>query len=619
MSDVIKLLPDSVANQIAAGEVIQRPASVIKELVENAIDAGATVVEIILKEAGRSLVQVVDNGCGMSDTDARLAFERHSTSKIRSAADLFALHTMGFRGEALASIAAIAQVELRTRRVDDQLGTRLIINGSQCELQEPVACPAGSNFMIKNLFYNVPARRKFLKSNRVELANIMREFEKLALINNTVAFTLVHDGKVLYKLQPSSFLKRICAVFGHNLEQQLLPVDVDTSLIKITGFVGRVEHARRRGSLQYLFVNERFMRHPYFHKAIMACYEQLIPTDCQPNYFLRFNVEPQAIDVNIHPTKTEIKFEDELPIWQILNTSVKATLGRFNDVPAIDFDTDDLPQFKPFDADVTPVIPQQQIDKSYNPFKEHARSGAAPARTVAGTDWEQLYRRFEDDRKPTGNGNETSAASERNSGTEQLFDNSAADASFYIQLRGRYILTPARSGLMIIDQHRAHMLILYDKYTHAHAAASTHMPSQSLLFPVTLDLDPERTAVLSNIVPMMEQFGFSLCERDGAWQVTALPADVDMQTVTAVIDDLLTRVANAAEGEESETMRQSTVQRIALSVATNAAIPYGRTLSGEEMEHLVSQLLSLQAPNYTPTGKLIVTIVPFDYFNRLFQ
>ncbi|MBQ5467254.1 MAG: DNA mismatch repair endonuclease MutL, partial [Muribaculaceae bacterium] len=312
MSDVIKLLPDSVANQIAAGEVIQRPASVIKELVENAIDAHATRIEIVLKDAGRTLIQVIDNGDGMSETDARLAFERHSTSKISQASDLFTLHTMGFRGEALASISAISHVELRTRRRGAELGTKIFINSSTCESQEPDMCPEGSNFMIKNLFFNVPARRKFLKSNQVELSNIIKEFEKLALINPEVEFMLTHNGNVMYKLMKGNLKQRISALFGRNIDQQIVPLNISTSLVSLHGFVGKPENARRRGALQYLFVNGRYMRHPYFHKAILSCYDQIIPADTQPNYFIVFDVDPETIDVNIHPTKTEIKFENEV-------------------------------------------------------------------------------------------------------------------------------------------------------------------------------------------------------------------------------------------------------------------------------------------------------------------
>ena len=348
MSDVIKLLPDSVANQIAAGEVIQRPASVIKELVENAIDAGATSIQIILKEAGRTLIQVIDNGKGMSPTDARLAFERHSTSKIRSAEDLFTLQTMGFRGEALASIAAIAQVELKSRRPDDEIGTCVCISASQCESQEPVSCPPGSNFSVKNIFFNVPARRKFLKSNQIELSNILTEFERIALINTGVEFSLSHNGNELFNLPASNFRQRIISIFGKSLNQQLLTVEVKTSLVEMEGYIGKPEAARKRNALQYFFVNGRYMRHPYFHKAVMTCYENLVSVGEMPNYFLNLKVDPASIDVNIHPTKTEIKFENEQPIWQIISASIKETLGKFGVVPSIDFDMADAPEIPVF-------------------------------------------------------------------------------------------------------------------------------------------------------------------------------------------------------------------------------------------------------------------------------
>lgn len=619
MNDVIKLLPDSVANQIAAGEVIQRPASVIKELVENAIDAGATEVEIVLKDAGRTLIQVVDNGCGMSDTDARLAFERHSTSKISKADDLFTLRTMGFRGEALASIAAIAMVELRTRRRDQQLGTRLVINASQCESQEPVACPVGSNFMIRNIFFNVPARRKFLKTNRVELSNIIHEFEKLALVNNTVAFSLTHDDKVLYKLQGGTFIQRIGSLMGHSIDQQLLPVDIDTDIVHVTGFIGRVENARRRNALQFMFANERFMRHPYFHKAIMAAYDQLIPADMQPNYFLRFTVDPQALDVNIHPTKTEIKFEDEVAIWQILNAGIRATLGRFSDVPAIDFDTEGAPEMPPYGMPVTEV-PTVNVDKGYNPFN-------TPRRTPP-TDWETLYRNFERERQaatatPADDANDSLLPLEETGDTDINQQDSPAEAGAcaglpYLQLKGRYILTPARSGLMVIDQHRAHMLIIYNRYMASHASGVA-APAQRLLFPVDLRLDDHRDALLEGIISHMRAIGFVIEPHDtpGLWRVTATPADVPATDVTQLIETMLERIDDTQDPQA--TLRTMTLERVAASIAASSAMPYGRVLSPDEMEQLVSQLLALPAPNYTPTGKLVISIIPSDQITRLFQ
>ncbi len=634
MNDVIKLLPDSVANQIAAGEVIQRPASVIKELVENAIDAGASEVEIVLKDAGRTLIQVIDNGCGMSDTDARLAFERHSTSKITKADDLFTLRTMGFRGEALASIAAIAMVELRTRRRDQQLGTRLVINGSQCETQEPVACPVGSNFMIKNIFFNVPARRKFLKSNRVELSNIIHEFEKLALVNNDVAFTMSHDGKVLYKLQGGTFIQRISSLMGHSIDQQLLPIDVDTAIVRITGFIGRVENARRRNAMQYMFANERFMRHPYFHKAVMAAYDQLIPSDTQPNYFLRFTVAPQALDVNIHPTKTEIKFEDEVAIWQILNAGIKATLGRFSDVPSIDFNTEDAPDMPAYGTPITQA-PTVKVDPTYNPFERTENKGQSTKydhtrASGVDPDWETLYRRFagggthspanqkEEGPLPLDHQEQFSLPT-RDEGELNLSTTQPLNLSLYLQLKNRYILTPARSGLMVIDQHRAHMLILYSRYMATHKDGTAPLPAQRLLFPVELRLDEHRDALLEGILEHMRAIGFAIEPHDdkGTWLITATPADVAANRVTDLIETMLERIDDTQDA--AATLRTMTLERVAAAIAAGAALPYGRTLSADEMEHVVSQLLALPAPNYTPTGKLVISIIPFDQITRIFQ
>ena len=616
MSDVIKLLPDSVANQIAAGEVIQRPASVIKELVENAIDAQATHVQIILKDAGRTLIQIIDDGVGMSETDARLAFERHSTSKIRTADDLFTLHTMGFRGEALASIAAISQVELRTRRHDAQLGTRLVINASQCESQEPDMCPVGSNFMIRNIFFNVPARRKFLKSNQVELSNIVKEFEKLALVNNDVEFTLIHNGNVMYKLMKGTFRQRIAALMGNSIDQQLLPINIDTSLIKVQGYVGKPENARKRNALQFMFVNERYMRHPYFHKAVMSAYEQLIPEGEQPNYFLRFTVDPQSIDVNIHPTKTEIKFEDEMPIWQILAAGVKETLGRFNEVPAIDFDNQDAPAIPAYENHVEVHRPDIEVDPSYNPFKATSSAGTPrrhAAENQAMSNWDELFANFE--RK-------------KREGLEQTHDQHPDDAgieasqetilpigemqSLYMQLKGRYILSPAKSGLMVIDQHRAHVRILFDRYIgRIHTG---NMSSQTILFPEVLHLSAAQSVALQELLPEMEKMGFALSSLGGNdWAVNAIPAGLDGVDATAMVGEILESVDNGGMP-----VKKRILDHLALTVARSAAIPVGRTLMQEEMDILVADLLRLPEPNYTPDGKTIITVIPMDQINKMF-
>ena len=392
MSDIIHLLPDSVANQIAAGEVIQRPASVIKELVENAIDAEAKEVHVLVTDAGKTSIQVIDDGKGMSETDARLAFERHATSKIREASDLFALRTMGFRGEALASIAAVAEVELKTRLADEELGTRLVIAGSKVESQEAVSCPKGSNFSVKNLFFNVPARRKFLKANSTELSNILAEFERIVLVHPDVAFYLYSNDSELFNLPVMPLRQRIMAVFGKKLNQQLLSVEVDTTLVRISGYVAKPETARKKGAHQYFFVNGRYMRHPYFHKAVMDAFEHLIPVGEQISYFIYFEVDPANIDVNIHPTKTEIKFENEQAIWQILSAAVKESLGKFSAVPSIDFDTDGLPDIPAFEQ-VRPVEPPQvHYNADFNPFKSSSSSyGGGSSYSRKPVEWEGLY------------------------------------------------------------------------------------------------------------------------------------------------------------------------------------------------------------------------------------
>ena len=613
MSDVIKLLPDSVANQIAAGEVIQRPASVIKELVENAIDAQATHVQIILKDSGRTLMQIIDDAVGMSETDARLAFERHSTSKIRNAEDLFTLHTMGFRGEALASIAAISQVELRTRRHDAQLGTRLVINASHCESQEPDMCPVGSNFMVKNIFFNVPARRRFLKSNQVELSNIVKEFEKLALVNYAVEFTLIHNDNVMYKLMKGTFRQRIAALMGNSIDQQLLPVDIDTSLVKIQGYVGKPENARKRNALQFMFVNERYMRHPYFHKAVMSAYEQLIPEGEQPNYFLRFNVDPQSIDVNIHPTKTEIKFEDEMPIWQILAAGVKETLGRFSEVPSIDFDTQDAPTIPAYSSNVEVHRPEIDVDTAYNPFKSQGSS--QPRQHAASvSNWDELYANFERKKRESTDEQQASLPFEEEPAVADVSVPAPAAnvQTAYLQLKGRYILSPAKSGLMVIDQHRAHVRILFDRYIGRIHSGS--MSSQTILFPEVLHLSPAQAVTLEGLLPEMEKMGFVLSRMSGNdWAVNAIPAGLDGVDAAAMVQQIIESVENGGMP-----LKKRILEHLALTVARSAAIPAGRTLMQEEMDLIVADLLRLPEPNYTPDGKTIIQMIPIDHIAKMF-
>ncbi|MCI6748652.1 MAG: DNA mismatch repair endonuclease MutL [Bacteroidales bacterium] len=636
MSDIIKLLPDSVANQIAAGEVIQRPASVIKELVENAIDAGATSIQIVLKDAGRTLIQVIDNGKGMSDTDARLAFERHSTSKISKAEDLFSLQTMGFRGEALASIAAIAQVELRTRAKGAQLGTKIMINASKCESQEPDMCPEGSNFMIKNIFFNVPARRKFLKSNQVELSNIIKEYEKLALVNHHVDFSLSNNDKLLNKFSGGSFKQRIASLWGAKVDQQLVPLNTDTSLVRITGFVSKPEGARKRNFLQFLFVNGRFMRHPYFHKAIISSYSELIPDDEQPNYFLNFSVDPESIDVNIHPTKTEIKFENELPIWQILAAAVKESLGRFSAVPQIDFDTIDAPEIPAFNDHTVVTAPEDGIDPTYNPFKPQSKSSAGGGSSYhpqsAGNfggyssnplpDWEKLYQNFEKG-KQEGIASITEQDVEDsfsdigevepvNNGVQTEIITPDMSSAMCMQMKGRYILSPIKSGLMIVDQHRAHVRVLFEQYIKQLDA--TTISSQRVLFPEVLQLTTSQNIILKELEPEMEKIGFNLAQLSGNdWSINAVPAGMENVNIK---DTILQVIDEVSMGGTSITTK--VYESIALRVAKSAAIPYGKTMLQEEMDTLLSKLLCLPNPNYTPDGKTIISVLSNDQLEKMF-
>ncbi len=626
MSDVIKLLPDSVANQIAAGEVIQRPASVVKELVENAVDAGATSIQIIIKDAGRTLIQVVDNGCGMSATDARLAFERHSTSKITQALDLFSLKTMGFRGEALASIAAIAQVDLRTMRRDDVIGTRLIISGSKVESQEPEACVPGSNMMVKNLFFNVPARRKFLKKDSVELSNIIHEFERLALVNTNVEFALIHNEEVLHKLLSGSLKQRIVDLFGKGMDKQLIPVETETSIVKLNGFVGLPENARRRNALQYLFVNGRNMRHPYFHKAVMQCYEELISAEVQPNYFLNFSVDPSTIDVNIHPTKNEIKFENESAIWQILVAAIKEALGKFNVVPSIDFDAVDVPDIPAFNPNAN-AHHDVDLDMNYNPFREyepkkqsvgHSQEWKSALKNST-QDWQKLYDNFQDD-QDINHG--VQVGSRMNAGMEldlQKEDSLFGDmpmgneTMIAMQLKNKYILSPAKSGLMIIEQHRAHVKVLYERYLEL--AESGNLSSQKTMFPEVLHLSSAQNAIINEMIDEINALGFDLNYLgDNAWSINGVPSVLDNCNTMDVVQRMIETVA-----EGNTELKTPLVESVALSMAKVAAIKSGQQLSQMEMEQLINDLFKLTTPNYTPDGLNIISILAIEDIAKLFM
>lgn len=623
MSDVIRLLPDSVANQIAAGEVIQRPASVIKELVENAVDAGATDIKIYIKDAGRTLIQVVDNGCGMSAVDARMAFERHATSKIRRADDLFSLHTMGFRGEALPSICAIAMIDLRTRTRTDQMGTHLMISGSKVEKQEPCICEKGTSLSIRNLFFNVPARRKFLKSDNVELMNIMREFERLALVNNNISMSIDTGTKQL-DLRAATFHQRIHDLWKNNLKMQLLPVEVDTSIVKIHGYVSRPEFARRRNALQFLIVNGRNMRHPYFHKAVLSCFEGLIASDTQPCYFLKFEVDPASIDVNIHPTKNEIKFEYEAEIWPLLTAGIKASLGKNSAVPSIDFSVDAVP--------VDPLKgrgerPEVDLPESYNPF--HDRNAADPrqyglssAGTMRGSggsrasanDWEKLYAGFM--------AGEREKLTDAGRGVpEPAIPGLEAErfkiGGFCLQYAEKYIIASRREGLMVIDQYRAHVKVLYEQFVST--VRGRRRVSQRVMFPETIALTPEQQSALKEMESVIAEMGFELVYEEGdEWRITGVPSDLPGEDPKEVIIRILDSVT-----EDSPTYgldapgAESLTERVCLVMARSAAIKRGKRLTEEEMESLLGELLALPDPSYTPDGNKVFAILDESSLFRL--
>ena len=595
MPDFIHLLPDSVANQIAAGEVIQRPSSVVKELVENAVDAGARHIDLLVEEAGRTSIMVVDDGKGMSETDARLAFERHATSKIREAADLFSLRTMGFRGEALPSIAAVSQVTLKTHAQDQALGTCLTLEGGRVTSQEIDACPVGSSFLVQNIFFNVPARRKFLKSNQTELSNIIQEYERIVLVNPDIQFTFHSNGQLQSTYTPGSLRQRVTQVAGRKLGDALLDVEVDTSLCRISGFVGRPDMARRRGVPQYFFVNGRYMRHPYFQKAVLQAFDNLIPATEQVPFFLYFTVDPSTIDVNIHPTKTAIKFENEQAIWQIILAAVKEALGKFNVVPTIEFDTEaETNEIPVFSGQPTfgQSAPAPRVDVSYNPFT----AGTTPRRPASVPQWQTLYSKPETE--------------------ENLFPEQPAPAfersHTHLQYRGRYILTETSAGLMVVDQRRAHVRVLYNRYMQQgreHRGAS-----QQLLFPEMLQFSPADASLVTEIADELSAFGFDITSLGGtSFSLQGVPADLHGQDMQRLFAELLTSLR-----EEGNRPDEELSHRLALTMARSAAITVGQVLSQEEMEHLLVELLDSDNPNLTPDGKPVIAVIAAEDVDKRF-
>lgn len=613
MRDIINLLPDSVANQIAAGEVIQRPASVVKELVENSLDAGSTEITIHIKDAGRTLIQISDNGSGMSPTDARMSFERHATSKINSANDLFCIRTMGFRGEALASIAAIADVELRTKRMDDELGTFIHIVGTEVITQQPVACSNGTSFMIKNLFYNVPARRKFLKSNTAELKQIINEIQRIAIPNPEIKIALYQNNILIYDLPKTNHRKRLIDLFGKILNQALINVDENTSIIKIHGFIGQPKMARKTIGEQFFFVNGRYIRHPYFHKAVMNAYEKLLPPDSFPSYFIFLETDPADIDINVHPTKTEIKFENENAIWQILNAAVRETLGKNSVVPSIDFDQNGsfeipLPQKNWENI----VIPHIEVNPDYNPFTEKKNipspSGFNKAMKPNISNWEDLYTGVQLKLKP-----ETAETGKHEDTNEQIvIDKGFFTGKKVLQLKQKYILTPVKSGLMVIDQKRAHERILFEKFSEM--LQSQNVACQQQLFPQTFEMNPADAALLKSILPDLHTLGFEINEfGKNTFIVNGTPAFLEISSPQQIIEKLLEEFKTTPVNAKDKAKEQ-----VAKLLAKASAIQYGTELKTEEIDFLIDNLFACSTPNFTPDGKKVVSIITIDDIEKLF-
>lgn len=591
--DIIHLLPDSVANQIAAGEVIQRPASCLKELVENSLDAGATKIDVLVRDAGRTLIQVIDNGKGMSDTDARMAFERHATSKIREAADLFQLRTMGFRGEALPSICAVAQVEVTTRREEDEIGTRLEIDGTQVVSQDPCSCPVGTNFKVKNLFYNVPVRRKFLKTDQTELRNLLTEFYRIVLVYPQVQFTFVSNDEILMELPAGTDKQRIEQVFGKGQRQSytshLVDIASQTELVTIRGFVGKPEMATKNAQ-QFFFVNGRFMRHPYFHKAVLNAYSGMLQGEETPSYYIYLEVNPENIDVNIHPTKTEIKFQDEQAIFQILMATVREALGKFNIAPSLDFDRSGYVEI-PTQGKAPSSLPITHSAVPYNPFQQSRERANS-------LNWQSMYSTPIAEREPL------------QEQQQMLFEQTWSVNQVY-QYSGRYLMLPTEGGLMMVDQHRAHICVLYNLYLHH--ISETRMASQQLLFPEVLDVAPDEVVVINDILDDLQKVGFDIAQLSPlSFTISGVPALLEDKDPVVALKNILSAV------QVSGSVHEHVQKTIALSLAKETAIPYGKVLQKEEIEDLLRRLLALPNYRYTEDGKVVISIITDDELAKKF-
>ncbi len=602
MSDIIKLLPDSVANQIAAGEVVQRPASVVKELLENAIDANASQIQLIIKDAGKALIQITDNGIGMSATDARMSFERHATSKIRTTEDIFSIRTKGFRGEALASIAAIAQVEMKTKTEEEELGHLVRIEGSEIKEQSVVQTSTGTSIAVKNLFFNVPARRNFLKSTQVELRHIIDEFHRVALAHPDLEFSLYHNENELFKLYKSTLRQRIVAIFGRKHNDQLVPVEEETEVVSVEGFIVKPEFARKKRGGQFFFVNNRFIKSSYLHKAIVEAFEHLLPNGYYPAYFINLTIDPERIDINIHPTKTEIKFDDEYSIFAILRSAVKHSLGQYNIAPSLDFNTHPDLEVTSLPTKNHPIKePSIKVNPNFNPFETSKPSFREIQKT------EQFYESFNLGTEKKESISIESSLTElphiQPETAENLFFDDMPSSSKSMQIHQKYIAFQVKSGMMIIDQYRAHQRILFERYiTLLNQQKSL---GQQLMFPISIAITELEKSLIEELEPTLTQLGFQLEISDETLLIQTIPANIEQRQVTEIIENLMEKNAYPTSLGQIET--------IALSIARSTAIKRGQNLTQQEMEHLISELFATSNPNYSPEGKSIFLNLTLDF------
>jgi DNA mismatch repair protein MutL len=617
MADIIQLLPDHVANQIAAGEVVQRPASVVKELLENAIDAGSDTIKLIIKDAGKTLVQVIDNGKGMSNTDARLSFERHATSKIRNAEDLFQLHTKGFRGEALASIAAIAHVELKTKQDSEDVGTCLVIEGSNVVTQEVVVTPKGTSVSVKNLFFNIPARRNFLKSDTVELRHVIDEFHRVALAHPNISFALYNNGSETFNLPVSNYRQRIVNIFGNKTNEKLVPVEEDTEVLKISGFVGKPEFAKKTRGEQYFFVNNRFIKSAYLNHAIASAFEGLLKNGTHASYFLNLTVDPQTIDINIHPTKTEIKFDDEHTLYALLRSAVKHSLGQFNIAPVLDFERDPSLDTPYSHKQNTIDAPKVEVDRSFNPFKEEQVSksvggGTSNYKKEPASSWEGLYVGLESKSNQTEK-DFTEVQFESEEQTRTFFEEDQVEKNnTTYQIHNKYVVSTIKSGMLVIDQHRAHQRILYEDFLKN--LTIKEAVSQQLLFPLELHFSPQDIVIINQLKDDLEHTGFVFSSIEAeAIAITGVPIGVPESEVSIILEQLVSDVE-----QEVPDSHFSATDLLAKSMAKSLAIKTGQSLQKDEQEHLVNKLFACKEPNVSPTNRTTFITMSVDELDKKF-